>query len=198
MTATSLEKQAAIVLRKAGVASAPIPIHLVAQRMGLLVEAVSLGDDVSGVLVIVGDRGVIGYNSGHPLARQRFTIAHEIAHYLLHRTDANLFIDQRYFAAFRDRRSSLGTDEKEREANALAAALLMPSRLVLREIDKRRFDLGDEEGLSGLAGSFQVSVQAMVYRLTNLGVLSPRASLDLTPDIAKSNQNSAQPTRSRR
>ena len=38
---------------------------------------------VAGMLVIEGDRGVIGYNSTHALVRQRFTIAHEISHYLL-------------------------------------------------------------------------------------------------------------------
>lgn len=185
MTAPSPEKQATSVLRKTGVTSAPIPIHLVAQRLGLVLEAGSFGDDVSGVLVIDGDRAVIGYNSSHSPTRQRFSIAHEIGHYVLHRADSSLFIDQRYFAAFRDRRSASGADRRERQANAFAASLLMPSDLVLREVEHRRFDLGDEDGLKGLAEAFQVSVQAMVYRLTNMGVLSvPSESVDVVVDPA--------------
>ena len=174
MAIPNLERKASEVLRKTGVTKAPIPIHLVAQRLGLVLEAVSLGDDVSGVLVIDGKHGVIGFNSGHSAARQRFTIAHEIGHYVLHRSDASLFIDQRYFAAFRDRHSSLGEDSREKEANSFAASLLMPWNVLIREIDSRHFDLGDEEGLRDLAAAFQVSVQAMAYRLTNLGVLSSR------------------------
>lgn len=177
MTALSLEKRAAEVLQKTGMLTVPIPIHLVAQRLGLLLEAVSLGDEVSGVLVVEGDHGVIGYNASHSQTRQRFTIAHEIAHYVLHRTEGALFIDDRTFAAFRDQRSSFGADKHERQANAFAAALLMPTNLVLREIEHRRFELSDDESLSDLARAFQVSVQAMVYRLANIGVLTP------SPDV---------------
>lgn len=177
MTAPSLEKRAAEVLHRTGMLTVPIPIHLVAKRLGLLLEAVSLGDEVSGVLVMTGDHGVIGYNASHSPTRQRFTIAHEIAHYILHRAEGALFIDDRTFAAFRDQRSSFGADKHERQANAFAAALLMPTNLVLREIEHRHFDLSDEESLSDLARAFQVSVQAMVYRLANIGVLTA------SPDI---------------
>src|ERR1051326_291633 len=182
MTALNPEKQATNILRKTGVTSAPIPVHLVAQRLGLILEAGSFGDDVSGVLVIDGDRAVIGYNASHSPTRQRFSIAHEIGHYALHRADSSLFIDQRYFAAFRDRRSASGADQRERQANAFAASLLMPSALVLRELEHRHFDLGDEDGLRGLAEVFQVSVQAMVYRLTNIGVLSASPNEDESAD----------------
>jgi Zn-dependent peptidase ImmA (M78 family) len=189
------------VLRKTGVTSAPIPVHLVAQRLGLVLEAASFGDDVSGVLVIDGDRAVIGYNSSHSPTRQRFSIAHEIGHYTLHRADSTLFIDQRYFAAFRDRGSASGADKRERQANAFAAALLMPSELVLREVEHRHFDLGDEDGLRGLAEAFQVSVQAMVYRLTNMGVLSvppepDEVAADQPPDKARRRETTS--TRIRR
>src|SRR6266542_3286967 len=69
MTALSPERQATSILRKTGVTSAPIPVHLVAQRLGLVLEAGSFGDDVSGVLVINGDRAVIGYNASHSPTR---------------------------------------------------------------------------------------------------------------------------------
>ena len=57
------------------------------------------------------------------------------------------------------------------EANAFAAALLMPARLVRGEIKKRKLDLDDEDDLSALAKQFHVSASAMSYRLVNLGLL---------------------------
>ena len=75
----------------------PVPIHLLAQRLNLTLEAAALGDKVSGMLVVEGDQGAIGYNSAHARVRQRFTISHEIAHYLLHARrsgKAQLFIDK--------------------------------------------------------------------------------------------------------
>jgi Zn-dependent peptidase ImmA (M78 family) len=167
---THFDNHAINVLRKTGVDTAPVPIHLVAQRLGLMVESVHLGDEVSGVLVVDGEVGVIGYNVLHAEVRQRFTIAHEIGHYLLHRSDSSLFIDQRYFSAFRDARSSEGSEPREREANAFAASLLMPSHLVRWELKHRSFDLADEDALSLLAKTFRVSTQAMAFRLSNLGL----------------------------
>ncbi|HEY4303420.1 MAG TPA: ImmA/IrrE family metallo-endopeptidase [Gemmatimonadaceae bacterium] len=171
MTVTA-EKQAMQTLRRLGIDDTPIPVHLVAQRLGLHVQSFALGDDVSGVLVIEGDTGVIGYNSSHPSVRQRFTIAHEIGHYVLHREDASLFIDERYFTAFRDKKSSQGSDPRERQANAFAAALLMPTHLVKREIEQQRFDIADDETLGNLAKKFEVSVQSMAYRLSNLSLFA--------------------------
>jgi Zn-dependent peptidase ImmA (M78 family) len=62
----------------------PVAIDLVAQRLNLTMEAAALGENVSSMLVVKGERGAIGYNSTHARVRQRFTISHEIAHYLLH------------------------------------------------------------------------------------------------------------------
>jgi Zn-dependent peptidase ImmA (M78 family) len=170
------EKLASQILEEIGIEEPPIPVELIAYRRGLRVDPFDLGDDVSGVLVISDGKGVIGYNSTHSLARRRFTIAHECGHYEMHRDDGQLFIDKRYidkqyFIAFRDGRSSTGEDKQEREANAFAAALLMPENILQREIEKRYFDLADESTLDDLAELFQVSQQAMMYRLLNLGIL---------------------------
>jgi Zn-dependent peptidase ImmA (M78 family) len=104
--------------------------------------------------------------------RQRFTIAHEIGHYVMHvknSTHSRLFIDR--YVAFRDDESSAGNDWQEVEANAFGAALLMPALLVREEIKKRKLDLDDEDDLSTLAKQFHVSPSAMSYRLVNLGLL---------------------------
>src|SRR5438552_888708 len=99
----------------------PIPVHKVARSLGILVEPAVFGDDVSGVLVVHNDTGVIGFNREHSTVRQRFTIAHEIGHFALHREESQLFIDKAYRAFFRDVQSAKGKDRREVQANAFAA-----------------------------------------------------------------------------
>ena len=68
---------------------------------------------------------MIGVNEDHHSNRQRFSIAHEIAHFVLHHGDT--YIDKGYRVHFRDLESGSGTKREEMEANAFAAALLMPA-----------------------------------------------------------------------
>ena len=173
MISHSTDQHAEEILRKAGTYRVPVPIEIVAHHLNLTTEASPLGDNVSGMLVVENDRGAIGYNSSHARVRQRFTVAHEIAHYLLHlkkNLRSQLFIDP--FVIFRrDDNSSTGNDREEVEANRFAAALLMPSTLVLKEIKKQDLDLDDEDALAFLAKRFRVSIVAMTYRLNTLGLL---------------------------
>jgi len=167
-----IEKQAEKTLHDTKAWQAPVPIDAVAERLGLKTESSVWEDDISGLLVVEKGRGAIGYNSKHARVRQRFTIAHEIGHYIMHvktSTQSRLFIDR--YVAFRDDESSAGSDWEEVEANAFGAALLMPGRLVRDEIRKHNLDLDDEDDLSTLAKRFQVSTSAMSYRLVNLGLL---------------------------
>lgn len=167
------DQHAEEILQETGTYKVPVPIEVVAHRLNLTTEASPLGDNVSGMLVVENDRGAIGYNSSHARVRQRFTLAHEIAHYILHlkkNRRSQLFIDP--FVIFRrDNNSSTGNDNQEIEANRFGAALLMPSTLVLKEIKKHVLDLDDEDALAFLAKRFRVSTVAMTYRLNTLGLL---------------------------
>jgi Zn-dependent peptidase ImmA (M78 family) len=166
----TIEARAAEVLQKTDALRIPVPVDLVAHRLGLVVEPASLGEDVSGVLVVDGDHGTIGVNKAHPPVRQRFTVAHEIGHFILHRDRSGLFIDKGYTAVYRDSTASKGEERGEIQANQFAAALLMPQDLLVEAVEHRGFDLGDEEALADLAREFQVSLQAMTYRLSNLAI----------------------------
>ncbi len=173
MARQNLEERAEKTLRDTEAYRVPVPIHLVAQRLNLTIEATALGDNVSGMLVVQGDQGSIGYNSTHARVRQRFTISHEIAHYLLHakRTGkAQLFID-RQVTYRRDESSAAGVDTEEVEANQFGAALLMPRGLVRQEVRNQDLDLDDSEAIELLAKRFQVSTAAMSNRLANLRML---------------------------
>ena len=154
----------------------PVPVDMVAYRLGLLTEAAVLDDNTSGILLVDNNRGAIGYNSTHAPTRQRFTIAHEIGHFVLHvkgkDKQRRLFIDK-YRVFFRDGQSSGGVDREEIEANSFGAALLMPKQLVLDELLKVDFDIDDDDLPSVLAKRFNVSPIAMSNRLNSLGLIQP-------------------------
>jgi len=153
----------------------PINISSVCEHLKIRVEELELDDDVSGFLAIQEDTVVIGYNKAHGNERRRFTIAHEVAHFTLHaKKDAPLFIDKdkkpEQRIMFRDAASSTGEFIQEREANAFAAALLMPKKMVEKEFSScAENDI--REVIGELAKKFEVSPQAMSIRLANLEII---------------------------
>ena len=71
----------------------------------------------------------------------------------------------------RDSASSQATDPKEIEANQFAAELLMPEHMLKQDMSEFLSDFENEAGLEKLANLYQVSTQAMAFRLANLGVI---------------------------
>jgi Zn-dependent peptidase ImmA (M78 family) len=147
----------------------PIDVEKIARARGVKLRYEPLEGDLSGVLYRADDGiTVLGVNDWHSDRRQRFTIAHELAHLELH--SANLYVDG--FIA-RDGESSLAIKTEEIEANAFAAELLMPRQHVLEELS-RALACGSATTLKNavvhLAGRFDVSEQAMQFRLVNLGL----------------------------
>lgn len=123
------------------------------------------------------DQPVLGVNSYHSSSRQRFTIAHELGHLVLHE-GRPMIVDHVVRVRFnlRDGTSSLATDKQEIEANRFAAELLMPRDWIIREVEaalEREHDLDEETLVQDMAELCEVSPQAMEYRLINLGVRLP-------------------------
>ena len=135
---------------------APVDVKRMAESFGLRVwESILLGTGISGKLM--PDRkngGSAGYsilvNADEPLTRKRFTIAHELAHFILHRD----FIGEGFTedAFYRGKLSNW----QEAQANRLAADILMPIRLIIPI---------RHHGSSVLAKEFEVSEAAMKIRL---------------------------------
>lgn len=141
--------------------TAPVDVVRIANDLGVKVwEMKSLPANVSGKIFRDPQHGgrsgfSIAVNSNEHLTRQRFTIAHEIAHFLLHRN----YLDQRDLIDDAMYRSGLTTRE-EAEANNFAAQILMPIPLIQRLID---------EGVTqvdALADRLEVSPTAMKIRLS--------------------------------
>ncbi|CCH03568.1 hypothetical protein FAES_pFAES01074 (plasmid) [Fibrella aestuarina BUZ 2] len=154
-----------------------IDVQHVATTLDIELMLYDFGDDVSGVLLRDGDKAKIGYSTQTGLLRQRFTIAHELGHYILNHQRQGVFVDtpEKYFTLFRDSRSSTGEDFQEREANAFGAALLMPRELLI-EAATNIYQTGitrneDYDIVPVLADNFKVSKLAMSIRLTNLDLV---------------------------
>ena len=88
---------------------------------------------------------------------------------MLHEGDT--YIDKGYRVHFRDLESGSGTKTEEMDANAFAAALLMPAAWVKDAFEEQPFDLTEDDGLEILAEKFEVSTQAMTYRLMKLRMI---------------------------
>jgi Zn-dependent peptidase ImmA (M78 family) len=165
------EIQAADLIAQLGVARPPVPIEKIAERLGASIAYEAFEGDVSGMLYREGDRVLIGVNSTHAPTRQRFTLAHEIAHLKLHEGQP-IFIDRLVRINWRD-----GTSARDEvEANAFAAELLMPRKFMTREIERtvsKTPQIAPDQLIVALADTFRVSREAMRYRLVNLGVLGP-------------------------
>jgi Zn-dependent peptidase ImmA (M78 family) len=158
------------------VKSAPVNVDRLAMALGAEVRREPADDELSGFLFRdpQARQAVIGVNKKHHPNRQRFTIAHEIGHFLLHEGE-RVFVDRLgsgYHVNLRNEDSSKGTNQEEVEANLFAAELLMPQSFLKEDLSKSDgLDLFDEDVLKSLADKYQVSIQALTYRLANLGYI---------------------------
>ncbi|MER3429016.1 MAG: ImmA/IrrE family metallo-endopeptidase [Pyrinomonas sp.] len=156
------------ILRASG-ASVPVDIERIARAHSLEVIYRPMEETVSGMLVIKEKRAIACINARHHPHRRRFTLAHELGHYLLHGERVRVFIDASPIF-FRDERASCGTDQREVEANRFAASLLMPEAALREMVGAGPFDLFDDRAMQRLAAQFGVSPQAMAIRLAALGL----------------------------
>ena len=140
--------------------SAPVDVEGLAKDLGVRVNVAWLDGDVSGELVRHGDRYEINVNATHAPTRQRFTIAHELGHYIYHRDLIGDGIDDdrayRSTSVGRYHNTRIGPMQ-ETEANRFAANLLMPYHL----LDRLR---AEGLGRTEMAHRLQVSEHALAIR----------------------------------
>ena len=168
-----IEQLADGLLREAGVSEAPVPIEEIVRGQGIVIRPMDL-KEISGLVVRDGVRTVIGVNRDHAPTRRRFTIAHELAHALLHEGQEVRY-DKDFRVDFRSGASSLGTDVVEMEANFFAASILMPWRFLEADPLVAGLDFEDAEAaIKRLASRYKVSPHAMSIRLGNLSARNAR------------------------
>lgn len=144
-----------------------IPVVPMATRMDDI-----LGDGVTDPARVHGNTFIGYFPEGKTGDRQRFTVAHELGHLVLHR---NRRPGDRHLA--------------EREANMFAGALLMP------ETDARRLlapdmTLGEYPAIKAGWG---VSVAALIGRAFNLGIIDTERRRSLMMQLAARRWNRREP-----
>lgn len=169
---SEVENHAARLLERHGVITANTPVEEIARAEGIQIVRSPASGTESAFLLRDGRRTIIGVNSRTSRTRQRFSIAHELGHWELHEGEP-LIVDHTIRINKRNEVSSAATDIQEIQANAYAAALLMPYRLVQRAVDREQeYGIVTRESLTlTLAKEFDVSTEAMGFRLINLGIL---------------------------
>lgn len=147
-------------LVETGLDNIPLNIEEILQILDIeLVIDNYLDDDISGYIRKRNGQWTIGVNSNHHVNRQRFTIAHELGHYILH---SHLVAEQGEMkdgVLFRDG----DTNNAEVAANQLASELLMPENQFRQAIKEGIQSIDD------LANKFGVSSLAVRYRAKDLG-----------------------------
>lgn len=151
----------------------PIDIENIVASKRINLVSHDFGDEISGILLVENGEATIGYNKNEHRVRNRFTIAHELGHYILgHYLEQNdVFIDKSFSVLLRSNQpGEPNTIKLEREANEFAACLLMPEKLLRIQLLNIDLDYTDDT-VKLLAKKFDVSTTAMSFRLSNLQLL---------------------------
>lgn len=159
-------------------ATSPIDIFALAltiDRLSLLLYP--LGSGISGMCIKSEDIAVIAINSAMSRGRQRFTLAHELYHYKYGKPGESVICSSNL--------STSDTAGVEREADRFASYLLLPpgayeDRLESAKELKGKLELAD---LIWLEQQYGISHQAMLWRLTADGLITPAENLELKEGV---------------
>jgi Zn-dependent peptidase ImmA (M78 family) len=155
---------------KAGMSSSPVDVEGIIRKLGITYRNEPMANGESGFIEHENGDFTITVDSTEGRQRQRFTAAHELAHYLLHREKLvqvgglSRHSDSLYDGFADGNPPQPFSPSHEVEANRLAAQILMPKEAVTSAYNSR-FDNVDE-----VAMKFGVSMQAMSIRLKTLGL----------------------------
>ncbi|EEW6222758.1 ImmA/IrrE family metallo-endopeptidase [Escherichia coli] len=135
-----------------GITIVPFDLEMFIAKLGIRLNKIIMENDISGKLE-KNENGVweITVNALHHPRRQRFTLAHELGHYFLHRNQSNIFKDK---SLYRGKEMT----SMEYEANNFAGAILMPR-------DELVSFLGRSSDIDLIADYFNVSALAAKIRV---------------------------------
>lgn len=156
------EQLVAEILRQNPQMPVPVPIEELARLAGITKIEALTSEGFEGALItnLEKSAGAIFFSARSPRFRQRFTIGHELGHYLLpwHR--------QTSFNCTADDILSSTNKSWEREANQFSAELLMPAELL-----KRRANPSEEFDLNTVRQAqqdFQTSLESTARRIVEM------------------------------
>ncbi|MGC1878675.1 MAG: ImmA/IrrE family metallo-endopeptidase [Rhabdochlamydiaceae bacterium] len=142
-------------LRDNFIESPPVIIHELVENYGLTVFKATFDDkEIAGYIDF--DKKWIVVNNEEAVARQNFSIAHELGHWIMHPDEVKA--DQNNIRIVYRRPMGGETEPLEIEANAFAAYLLVPEEMLKRYHEKSDLEL---------AQLFNVSQSLIGFRRIN-------------------------------
>jgi len=139
--------------------SVPVKLGEIAKDFGLQVKLATLPANISGQIKEDINVVTIKINRHDVKARQRYTLAHEIAHFLLHKhlLREGISDDVLY--------RSTQSNEIEAEANRLASDIIMPEKVIDELYKKHYKGKKDAQLYESIAAELEVSTTALKIRL---------------------------------
>lgn len=155
-----IRKYARQLLKRCGITRPPVDLPLIINLEGLEYQEVDyFPDDVDALIIPMGTRVVAAVNQNQSQNRRRFSLAHELCHYLLHR-DRSVLEEVMTIDTPLDRDEVHSKDVFEAEADIFAGELLVPL-LFLKTFYRPGITTKD------IASAFQVSEQAAAIAVSN-------------------------------
>lgn len=125
----------------------------------VIVTKVEQGNKFDGLQAHIGEQPVIVVSAHWPGCRQRFTLAHELGHLLMH--------------------GKLSPDiDEEQACNRFASAFLLPKAEAIAQLGANRRNLEPKE-LYFLKHEYGLSMAACLYRAKHLGIITEARCKDL-------------------
>ena len=155
----------------------PVNIEEQIRNEGIILDKSYLGfeDNICGEIKKEGDKFVINISGVDHYYRKRFTMAHELGHFILHKDLIGNGVDDNKEYKKLNRTNNKITNAQEAEANDYAAKVLMPEEAIiaLAKLTKIIKSVKDEIDidilwLDYLSKKFQVSKEAFTIRLAKL------------------------------
>lgn len=138
----------------------PIPVDTITNKLDIEIKYEdNLDNETSGYIKFDNNQWTIGVNAKHHANRQRFTIAHELGHYMLHKQHIMKEGIMKDSILFRKGEKN----NLEIAANNFASNLLIPEEEFERKIN------GGMTSIDELSKHFEVSSLAIRYRAKKLG-----------------------------
>ncbi len=143
------------------------PIHNIIQLLEdneIKVVELDVEDSFDGLATLVNDKfPVIVVNGNFPVERKRFTLLHELGHLLLKLPECDIKMEENY-------------------CNRFASEFLFPKKLVLKEFGIKRDSISLTE-LIEVQKKYGISIQAIIYRLVDAGIISENRKSDFYKKI---------------
>lgn len=148
------------ILSMYGITEPPVDVDAIASYLGFKVVPYEFPEAISGLTRISGNSKAIGVNKLHSEVRRRFTVAHELGHYLSGHEDYSH--EKKIVVEDPEKKYLDPHNQMEQEADEFAAELLMPAFLLRKDVLERKMTISE------LIKRYNVSEQALWIQLINL------------------------------